>query len=179
MIILHGTLISSDKYSMADDKEFSVNDLIEQLKISSNTSKEVAAKADFSLPRESLEDFVLNSTGKLVTQGLDIVEGVKEYVMSNPESREVAALSEALKAVSSALSIIKDIHITQMKRDSAKDLKVMDIESRKMLKEDSKKDERLLLTRDEVFKKILEDAKVIEAQAEAVTVTLHPVLSSS
>lgn len=162
---------------MAEEKEFSVNDLIEQLKISTNNSKELAEKADFNLPQEKLESFVLNSTGKLVTQGLEIVEGVKEYVMNNPESREVEALSEALKAVASALSVIKDIHITQIKRDTAKDLKVMEIESRKMLKEEDKKD-RLLLSRDEVFKKILEEAKVIEAEAEAVTVTLHPALSS-
>lgn len=163
---------------MAEEKEFSVNDLIEQLKISTNTSKELAQKSDFELPQEKLESFVLNSTGKLVTQGLEIVEGVKDYVMNNPESREVEALSEALKAVSSALSVIKDIHITQIKRNTAKELKIMEIESKKMLKEDDKKD-RLLLSRDEVFKKILEEAKVIEAQAEAVTVTLHPALSSS
>ena len=162
---------------MAEEKEFSVNDLIEQLKISTNNSKELVEKTDFNLPQEKLESFVLNSTGKLVTQGLEIVEGVKEYVMNNPESREVEALSEALKAVASALSVIKDIHITQIKRDTARDLKVMEIESRKMLKEEDKKD-RLLLSRDEVFKKILEEAKVIEAEAEAVTVTLHPALSS-
>ena len=162
---------------MAEEKEFSVNDLIEQLKISTNTSKELAQKSDFELPQEKLESFVLNSTGKLVTQGLEIVEGVKDYVMNNPESREVEALSEALKAVSSALSVIKDIHITQIKRNTAKELKVMEIESKKMLKEEDKKD-RVLLSRDEVFKKILEEAKVIEAQAEAVTVTLHPALSS-
>lgn len=162
---------------MAEEKEFSVNDLIEQLKISTNTSKELAEKSDFELPQEKLESFVLNSTGKLVTQGLEIVEGVKDYVMNNPESREVEALSEALKAVSSALSVIKDIHITQIKRNTAKELKIMEIESKKMLKEEDKKD-RLLLSRDEVFKKILEEAKVIEAQAEAVTVTLHPALSS-
>jgi len=134
-------------------------------------------KQDFNLPREKLEDFVLNSTGKLVTQGLEIVEGVKDYVMNNPESREVEALSQALKAVASALSVIKDVHVTQIRRESARDLKVMDIESRKMLKEEDRKD-RLMLSRDEVFKKIMDEAKVIEAQAEAVNITLHPVLSS-
>jgi hypothetical protein len=158
------------------EKEFSVDDLITQLKVNTNNNKDLLNN-NFDLPREKLESFVLNSTGKLVTQGLEIVEGVKDYVMNNPESREVEALSEALKAVSSALSIIKDIHVTQMKKDSAKDLKIMEIESRKMLKDDDRK-EKLLLSRDEVFKRILDEAKVIEAQAEAVNVTLVPVLSS-
>jgi hypothetical protein len=158
------------------EKEFSVDDLITQLKVNTNNNKDLLNN-NFDLPREKLESFVLNSTGKLVTQGLEIVEGVKDYVMNNPESREVEALSEALKAVSSALSIIKDIHVTQMKKDSAKDLKIMEIESRKMLKDDDRK-EKFLLSRDEVFKRILDEAKVIEAQAEAVNVTLVPVLSS-
>ena len=157
------------------EKEFSVNDLINQLQTTTSANKELL-KQDFNLPREKLEDFVLNSTGKLVTQGLEIVEGVKDYVMNNPESREVEALSQALKAVASALSVIKDVHITQIRRDSAKDLKAMEIESRKMLKEEYRKD-RLMLSRDEVFKKIMDEAKVIEAQAEAVNITLHPTLS--
>ena len=51
----------------------------------------------------------------------------------------------------------------------------MEIESRKVLKAEESKT-KVLLSRDEVFKKILEDAKVIEA--EAVTVSLLPALSS-
>jgi len=160
---------------MEDEKEFSVNDLIDQLKITTKANKELMS--DFELPKEKLEAFVLNSTGKLVTQGLDIVEGVKDYVMNNPESREVEALSEALKAVASALSVIKDIHITQIRGDTSKEIKAMEIESRKMLKDDDRR-ERLLLSRDEVFKRIMDEAKIIEAQAEAVNITLHPALSS-
>lgn len=158
------------------EKEFSVNELISQLQCTTSANKELL-KQDFNLPREKLEDFVLNSTGKLVTQGLEIVEGVKDYVMNNPESKEVEALSQALKAVASALSVIKDVHITQIRRESAKDLKIMEIESRKMLKEEDRRD-RLMLSRDEVFKKIMDEAKVIEAQAEAVNITLSPALSS-
>lgn len=155
------------------DKEFSVNDLIQQLNINVKDNKDLA-KQDFNLPKEQLESFVLNSTGKLVTQGLEIVEGVKEYVMNNPESREVEALSEALKAVASALTVIKDIHIAQIKKEGTKELKIMDIESRKILK-DAQQHERFLMSRDEVFKKILEDAKVIEAEATAT----HLMLSGS
>lgn len=158
---------------MSEEKEFNIEDLIDQLKVTAKDVKN-ADSGSFNLPKEKLEEFVLNSTGKLVTQGLDIVEGVKDYVMNNPESREVVALSEALKAVASALSVVKDIHITQIKRDSQKELKTMEIENRKQIKDDDRK-ERFLLSRDEVFKKILEDAKVIEA--EAITVSQHQALS--
>jgi len=159
-----------------DEKEFSVNDLISQLKETTNFGKDAAKNPDkYSLPKENLEQFVLDSTGKLVTQGLEIVEGVKEYVMNNPESKEVIALSEALKAVASALTVVKDIHISQIKRDSLKDIKTMEIESRKQLKDDDRK-ERFLMSRDEMFKKIMEEAKVIEA--EAINVSQYPELSA-
>jgi DNA-binding protein len=157
------------------EKEFNVNDLIEQLKDSGAAVKKTSSKEEFKLNREDLENFVLGSTGKLVTQGLDIIENVKDYVMNNPESREVESLSEALKAVASALNVIKDIHVTHLKKDNLKEIKTMEIESRKILKTEENKN-KLMLSRDEMFKKILEDAKVIEA--EAVTVSQFPKLSS-
>jgi len=159
---------------MSEEKEYNLDDLIDQLKVSASDSKKISSE-QYDLPRENLEQFVLNSTGKLVTQGLEIVEGVKDYVMNNPESREVLALSDALKAVASALTVVKDIHIMQMKKETAKEIKTMEIESRKTLKDDDRK-ERLLMSRDEIFKKIMDEAKTIEA--EAITVSISPALSS-
>lgn len=153
-----------------EEKEFSVNDLINELKINTKDNKELLKKDEFNLSKDKLEDFVLNSTGKLVTQGLDIVEGVKEYVMNNPESREVEALAEALKAVASALSVVKDIHVTQIRRESAKELKTMDIEARKEIKQEQAVSTTLYITRDELFKKIMDEAKSIEAEA----ITINP-----
>ena len=151
-----------------DEKEFSVNDLINELNINTKENKALLKNEEFNLPKDKLEEFVLNSTGRLVTQGLEIVEGVKEYVMNNPESREVLALSDALKAVASALSVVKDIHVSQIKRDSAKDLKTMEIEAKKNIKQEEAR-VGLFITRDELFKKIMEDAKVIEAEASVIT----------
>lgn len=154
------------------DNVFSVNDLIDHIKDSTAVARKAADSPEIS--RENLEQFVLNSTGKLVTQGLEIVEGVKDYVMNNPESREVLALSEALKAVASALAVVKDIHVTQIKSETATSLKKMDIESRKELKNEDNR-VRFLMSRDEMFKKIMEEAKTIEA--EAVLVSSHQALS--
>jgi DNA-binding protein len=152
-----------------EDKEFSVNDLIKELNINTKDNKEKLSGDEFNLPKDKLEEFVLNSTGKLVTQGLDIVEGVKEYVMNNPESREVQALAEALKAVASALSVVKDIHITQVRKEGAKELKTMELEARKEIKQEETA-AKLYITRDEIFKKIMEEAKSIEAEA----ITINP-----
>ena len=158
---------------MSENNEFSVNDLIDQIKQSTVETKKVV-KENPEITKENLEEFVLNSTGRLVTQGLEIVEGVKEYVMNNPESREVIALSEALKAVASALSVVKDIQVTQMKKDSSLEIKKLEIESRKQLK-NTDIQAKFLMSRDEVFKKIMEEAKTIEAEA----ITLNSTQESS
>ena len=53
----------------------------------------------------------------------------------------------------------------------------MDIQSRKALKEVDRQ-EKVLMSRDEIFKKILEEANVIEAEAtKAINITL-PALSA-
>jgi hypothetical protein len=70
--------------------------------------------------------------------------------------------------VASALSVVKDIHVSQIKRDSAKDLKTMEIEAKKNIKQEEAR-VGLFITRDELFKKIMEDAKVIEAEASVIT----------
>lgn len=158
---------------MSENNEFSVNDLIDQIKQSTVDTKKIV-KENPEITKENLEEFVLNSTGRLVTQGLEIVEGVKEYVMNNPESREVIALSEALKAVASALSVVKDIQVTQMKKDSSLEIKKLDIESRKQLK-NTDIQAKFLMSRDEVFKKIMEEAKTIEAEAITLNSTQESV----
>lgn len=154
---------------MSENNEFSVNDLIDQIKQSNSETKKIVKETP-EITKENLEEFVLNSTGRLVTQGLEIVEGVKEYVMNNPESREVIALSEALKAVASALSVVKDIQVTQMKKDSSLEIKKLEIESRKQLK-NTDIQAKFLMSRDEMFKKIMEEAKTIEAEAITINST--------
>lgn len=158
---------------MSENNEFSVNDLIDQIKQSTADTKKIV-KENPEITKENLEEFVLNSTGRLVTQGLEIVEGVKEYVMNNPESREVVALSEALKAVASALSVVKDIQVTQMKKDSSLEIKKLEIESRKQLK-NTDIQAKFLMSRDEMFKKIMEEAKTIEAEAVTLNSTQESV----
>lgn len=157
---------------MSENSEFSVNDLIDQIKLSTVETKKVV-KENPEITKENLEEFVLNSTGRLVKQGLEIVEGVKEYVMNNPESREVMALSEALKAVASALSVVKDIQVTQMKKDSSLEIKKLEIESRKQLK-NADVQAKFLMSRDEIFKKIMEEAKTIEAEAITINSNQAP-----
>jgi len=154
---------------MEDNEDLAINELTEKLKdqMSSvdSTYKGYREEEDL-LKRENLETFLLEKTGILVNEGLSTIRELKDAFVNNPDAEEIDALSQAFKAVSSALSVLKDIQVTTMKNDSNKQLKEMDIKAKRELKEASKEDDtqKVLLTRDEVFTKLLKDSSVIDAE---------------
>jgi len=154
-----------------NNEELVINELTEKLKEQmsdvESKSKEYAQETDV-LKKENLENFLLEKTGVLVNEGLDTIRELKDVFVNNPDAEEIEALSQAFKAVSSALSVLKDIQVTAMKVDSNKQLKEMDIQAKKELKDKSKDedDQKIYLTRDEVFRRLLEKTEIIDAEFE-------------
>jgi len=154
-----------------NNEELVINELTEKLKEQmsdvESKSKEYAQETDV-LKKENLENFLLEKTGVLVNEGLDTIRELKDVFVTNPDAEEIEALSQAFKAVSSALSVLKDIQVTAMKVDSNKQLKEMDIQAKKELKDKSKDedDQKIYLTRDEVFRRLLEKTEIIDAEFE-------------
>jgi len=152
-----------------NNEELVINELTEKLKEQLSDvelkSREYRDEED-CLKKDNLEKFLLEKTGFLVNEGLHTIRELKDVFVSNPNAEEIEALSQAFKAVSSALSVLKDIQVTSMKVDSNKQLKEMDIQAKKELKDrDATEDkDRIYLTRDEVFKKLLERTDIIEAE---------------
>ena len=152
-----------------DDNDFlSVNELTEKLKEEADNiakkNKEYNIEEDL-LKKENLEKFLLEKTGVLVTEGLDVIRELKSVFVKNPDAEEIDALSNAFKAVSSALSVLKDIQVTNNKIESNREIKAMEIQAKKDLADQRVKDDsadKVLLTRDEVFKKLIERSEVVE-----------------
>ena len=151
-----------------------VNELTEKLK--EQVSDVQDKKREYNhesagLTRDNLEKFLLEKTGELVIEGLDTIKELKGIFVSNPNAEEIDSLSQAFKAVSSALSVLKDIQVSNSKIENNKELKEMDIKAKKELKEAKKDDEgpKLLLTRDEVLKKLIENSEIIEAEFTPAT----------
>lgn len=156
-----------------DTDYITVNELTEKLKeqVTSiqKTDNEYQREKNI-LKKENLEKFLLEKTGELVEEGLDTIKELKSIFVSNPNSDEIESLANAFKAVSSALSVLKDIQVNNNKLDSNKMLKEMEIKAKKELKESKKEDEahRVLLTRDEVLKKLIEKSDVLEGEFEEI-----------
>lgn len=140
------------------------NDLTDKLKqtVGVISTKAKENKINHS---EDLEEFILRNSKELVEVGIDAIHEIKETVMLNPQSDEVESLAEIFKGVSTAMNILKDIQITKMKINTTKEIKEMDIQSKKQqLEEINDTPTGLRMTRDEIFKLLKDNGDIVDAE---------------
>jgi hypothetical protein len=148
---------------MDEDVDVVVDDLLSQLKGANLASKEIE-KNEFNLDKDKLEDFLLKYSGKLIKDSVDYVEDVKQFITSAPDARDVEALSKLVGASASAIESLNKILISNKQNDSRKEIKQMDIDSKKELAQESDKRIGLTINREELLKQLMDDAKVIDAE---------------
>ena len=93
----------------------------------------VPPKKVIPLTEEELGDFVLRNTQTLVTNGLEVMEELKLNVASTEDSRAMGGFAEIVRATNSALDTLNAINIQKKKEAAAKEIKEMDIQSKKEL----------------------------------------------
>jgi len=153
---------------MEDIPGHDIGDLVDQLKNAEKyLKKPEKAEEDFNLNPEELEKFILNNAGKLVKKSIDMVDEVKQYVETAPESRDVSSLSELINASSSAIETLSKI-LVQNKRDKTqKEVKQMDIDGKKQLMQ-GEFNAKMMLSRDDVMNELF---KKVEAEEKNITPT--------
>jgi len=151
---------------MSDELNEMVGDLLGQLQ-EANKKAEVAQKESDPLTKENIEKFVIENAGKLVKESLEVVTNVKDYISSAPENKDVSSLADLIAATSTAIEILNKIIVTDKRNETIIKAKDMDIKSRKELKEVDTTT-KLLATREQVFKMLIDSAntsaKTIEAE---------------
>ena len=148
---------------MDEEVDVVVDDLLSQLKGANLASKEVE-KNEFNLDKDKLEDFLLKYSGKLIKDSVDYVEEVKQFITSAPDARDVEALSKLVGASASAIESLNKILISNKQNDSRREIKQMDIDSKKELAQENDKRIGLTINREELLKQLMDDAKVIDAE---------------
>ena len=148
---------------MDEEVDVVVDDLLSQLKGANLASKEIE-KNEFNLDKDKLEDFLLKYSGKLIKDSVDYVEDVKQFITSAPDARDVEALSKLVGASASAIESLNKILISNKQNDSRKEIKQMDIDSKKELAHENDKRIGLTINREELLKQLMDDAKVIDAE---------------
>tara|TARA_R110002020_G_scaffold225016_3_gene435017 strand:- start:3222 stop:3668 length:447 start_codon:yes stop_codon:yes gene_type:complete len=108
-----------------------VNDIIAQIKGNNKTTHE--KRKDVTIDKENLEEFIMQSSGKLVNKSLELVDNVHDYIASSPENRDVAALAEVIKATAGSIDTLQKLHSSNERNETQKEVKQMDVESKERL----------------------------------------------
>lgn len=151
---------------MSDDENSSVDDLIQQLQTTVQVSRDIQ-KDEFKLDKENLEDFLLQNSGKLIKSSVDFVDEVKQFITSAPDSRDLEALSKLVGASAAAIETLNKMHIADAKNKTTKEIKQMDIDSKKEL-QDSSNETKLLVNREELLKRLVDSAEIIDAEIQNI-----------
>jgi len=140
---------------MSEELNEMVGDLLSQLTEAQQAAKKVEAEQN-PLKKEDLEKFVVERAGSLVEESLAMLKNVKDYIISSPESKDVASFSELVAATATALDALNKINLSDKKNETLKSVKQMDIDARKQLKQEDTT-QRLLTTREDVFKMLMDN----------------------
>tara|TARA_R110000824_G_scaffold10443_4_gene46120 strand:+ start:364 stop:807 length:444 start_codon:yes stop_codon:yes gene_type:complete len=114
-----------------DELDEAVNDIITQIKGSKEAVRE--KRKDVHIDKENLEEFIMKSSGKLVSKSLELVENVNDYISSAPENRDVAALAEVIKATAGSIDTLQKLHSSNERNETQKEVKKMDVESKERI----------------------------------------------
>lgn len=142
----------------SEENRDEVRTLLDQLKENNKLVK--ATSNDFKLDKSDLEQFILNNTGRLITDSMETIDSIKQYIISAPEPEDVHSLAELYKASTSAIEALNKLLLQQQKSETQIAVKTMDIQAKQELSNDNK--EKITFTRDEIFDKLVEKADVID-----------------
>jgi len=146
------------------DNNDDIDDIIDALKEKNNEVKREFRK---SANKENLEEYVIESASTIINEGLDLIKNLGVYLNAGPSAKDLSAYSELMNATSSAIESLNKIIVQDKKGNTLKDLKKMDHDIKKNLIGEAK--EMLLSTREDVFKKLVKEANVIQLDSEATT----------
>lgn len=145
-----------------NDVDNAVDDIITQL--STQNHSVTKAKQSAEVPDvEELEEYLVKTTARLIDTTLDAVDNVKDYISSAPENRDVASLAELMRSANSAIETMQKIHANKENIQARKDVKQMDIDSKKELNI-MDNTAKLVMSREDVLKALSsgEDEEVID-----------------
>tara|TARA_R100000353_G_scaffold155318_1_gene114142 strand:- start:1028 stop:1495 length:468 start_codon:yes stop_codon:yes gene_type:complete len=146
---------------MSDEIDNELDSLVNQLKQSNKETKEVIEQPEtVNMTPEEIEQFVVQNSGKLITQSIGIIDDVKDYMVAAGDPDSLSSLSELIRASSTAIETMNKIAIQDKRTKTTLAAKQMDIQAKSIdVKPES---DKLIGTREEMFKRLIKDAEVIE-----------------
>jgi len=143
---------------MNEELDEAVNDILSQLK---NTTVIKQTPVTDTLTKEKLEEFLIKNSGKLVTDSINLIDDMRDFVgTADADPDSISALAELIKAASSAVDTLNKIYISDERNKNQVKIKTMDIESKEKLSIIDNQT-KVLLSREDIMKAII-DKEVID-----------------
>lgn len=139
-----------------------VGDIIDQLQ-DNNTQIERVRTVREPLKKEELENFIIQKSGELVQDALETVQTIREDIIAAPDDKNVSSFADLITATSNAIETLNRLSASTKKNETAIKVKEMDIASKRELQE-AQGQSQATLTREEVFKLLLQNAKTVEGE---------------
>ena len=153
------------------DIDNAVDDILNQL--STQNHSVTREKQALEIPdADKLEEYLIQRTAKLIDATLDAVDNVKDYISSAPENRDVASLAELMRSANSAIETMQKIHANKENILARKDVKQMDIDSKKELNAIDNTT-KLVMSREELMNALVTRDELVvtgEDKAEAIEI---------
>ena len=138
----------------ANEVDGAVDDILSQLSTQHHSITR-QKKSEQEIPEvEDLEEYLIKKTAKLIDTTLDAVDNVKDYISSAPENRDVASLAELMRSANSSIETMQKIHANKANNEARKELKTMDIDSKKQLNM-ADNQTKLVMSREELMDSLL------------------------
>lgn len=137
-----------------------VNSLINQLKDASALSSNVSSANldDLNIPKEELEQFVINNAGKLILDCLETIQNYKDMIITAPNPDDVRSYADLISASTKALESLNKIIVQDKRSKTTMDVKKIELEQKKELIEHKAVTEAYVSTREELFKKLMDES---------------------
>lgn len=150
-----------------------ISDTVAQLVAQLKQPADKKELADFNLKKEDLEEFLMHQAGKLVKGSVDFIEQLKAMLVSAPESKDIDALASYVASTASAIDTLNKLYITNKNEALKIKLKNMDFEHKKQL-QTAEIGARVVMNREEILKKLIDEAKLIDAEVKTVPEMTKP-----
>ena len=115
--------------SKENDPDLNIDSLIDQLKDTTCVNNELQSNENLKLEKDQIEEFVVENSGKLVQQSLEVLENVKDYIMASGDPDSISSLADLINASSKSIESLNKIVVQNKRSATTIAAKQMDIES--------------------------------------------------
>lgn len=139
---------------MTDDHLDDIADnIIAQIKNQGKTLKKVEKEYQ-ELKKEDLEKFVIDNASMVIQDSVEMVQALKDDVVSGGDAKTIEAVSELVKAVTGAIDSLAKLKLSDDKIKSQKEIKLLDIEAKKA-ESNEQSTKGITFSREEILNRLL------------------------